>query len=81
MKINIYIINVKIKVFYRKDIKTRSKPKHKEKIELMFAVYQKQVKDFPVEKCWHMMMSAKNFTSFLFFFFAFWKAFKLVIVW
>lgn len=81
MKINIYIINVKIKVFYRKDIKTRSKPKHKEKIELMFAVYQKQVKDFPVEKCWHMMMSAKDFTSFFVFFFAFWKAFKLVIVW
>lgn len=73
MKINIYIINVKIKVFYRKDIKARSKPKHKEKIELMFAVYQKQVKDFPVEKCWHMMMSAKNFTSFLFYFLLFGK--------
>ena len=32
------------KCFYRNDIETRKKRKSKEKIELKFAIYQKQVK-------------------------------------
>ena len=47
---NIPIKNSRQNCFYRKDSETRKTPKKKEKTELKFAIYQKQVKaKFPTE--------------------------------
>ena len=47
---NIPIKNSRQNCFYRKDSETRKTPKKKEKTELKFSIYQKQVKaKFPTE--------------------------------